>query len=40
MALLGVETGGWLQQPGAEGDRLYVCSARILDVEVEVHLLL
>jgi hypothetical protein len=39
MALVAVQIGSWLQQSGAEGDCLLVCSSRVMDVEVEMRLL-
>ncbi len=38
VALFGVEIA-WLEQPGAEPHRHFVCSSRVFDVEVEMHLL-
>ena len=39
VALGGIEIRSWLEQPGAEGDCLFVGGSRVVDVEVEVHLL-
>lgn len=39
VTLGGIETRGWLQQPGAAGYRLFVRGSRIADVKVEMHLL-
>ena len=39
VALGGIEIRSWLEQTGAEGDRLVVRASLVLDVEVEMHLL-
>jgi hypothetical protein len=39
VALGGIEIRSWLEQSGAEGDRLFVRGPRVVDVEVEMHLL-
>jgi len=39
VTLAGIEIRSWLEQPGAEGHRLFVGSSRVVDVEVEMHLL-
>src|SRR5215469_8026090 len=39
VTLGGIEIRSWLEQPGAEGDCLFVRGSRVLDVEVEMHLL-
>jgi hypothetical protein len=39
VALGGIEIRSWPEQPGAEGDCLFVRGSRIVGVEVEMHLL-
>ena len=39
VALSGIEVRRWLEQPGTEGDCLFVRGSRIVGVEVEMHLL-
>jgi hypothetical protein len=39
VTLGGIEIRSRLEQPGAEGDRLFVRGPRVVDVEVEMHLL-
>jgi hypothetical protein len=39
VALGGIEIRSWLEQPGTEGDGLFVRGSRVVDVEVEMHLL-
>src|SRR5262249_22474655 len=39
VTLGGTEIRSWLEQPGAEGHRLFVRGSRVIDVEVEMHLL-
>jgi hypothetical protein len=39
MPFVGIDVGSRLEQPGAEGDRLFMCCPRILDVQIEMDLL-
>jgi hypothetical protein len=39
VTLVGIEIRSWLEQPGAEGHRLLVRGSRVVEVEVEMHLL-
>ena len=38
-ALGGIQIRSWLEQSGTEGDSLFVRGSRVVDVEVEMHLL-
>jgi len=39
VTLGGIEIRSWLEQPGPEGDCLFVRGSLVLDVEVQMHLL-
>jgi hypothetical protein len=39
VTLGGIEIRSWLEQPGAEGDGLFVRGSLVVDMEVEMHLL-
>jgi hypothetical protein len=39
MAPGGIEIRSWLEQPGTEGDCLLMRGSRVVDVEIEMHLL-
>jgi len=39
VAFGGIEAGSWLEQSGTQADGLVMRCARVLDVQVEVHLL-
>jgi hypothetical protein len=39
IALVSIKIRSWLEQPGAEGDCLFVRDSQVVDVEVEMYLL-